>query len=183
MEDAMENSNEQVGGQSSGAAGTTSGQTQSGAGQGLKDQAIAQAHALVDQARTTAQDKVRSAVTTGKTSTVQALSGIAESLSVAGQQLRDQQNGASRFVDQAADRLDKAAKYIDTAEVDDLIQRTESWARSNPALFLGGAFVLGVLGARFLKSSRPAPAWQGSSSSRATFSDREVQTSPVVGDV
>lgn len=176
----MENSNERIGGQSSAAAG---GQTQSGAGQGFKDQAIAQAHSLVDQAKTTAQDKVRSAVTTGKTSTVQALSGVAESLSVAGQQLRDQQNGAGRLVDQAAERLDKAARYLDTAEVDDLVQQTESWARNNPVLFLGGAFVLGVLGARFLKSSRPAVTLPGSNSSRATFSDREVQTSPAVRDV
>lgn len=176
----MESSNEPIDGQSPGAARSTGSQAQSGAGQGLKDQAIAQAHAFVDQAKTTAQDKVRSTVTTGKNSTVEALSGIAQSLSIAGHQLRDQQNGASSFVEQAADRLDKAAKYIDTAEVDDLIQRTESWARSNPALFLGGAFVLGVLGARFLKSSRPALAHQGS---RATFSDREVQSSPVRGDV
>lgn len=143
---------------------------------------MAQVHALVDQANTTAQETVRSTATTGKNSAAEALSGIARSLSTAGHQLRDQQNGVGRFVEQAADRLDKAAKYIDTADVDELLQRTESWARSSPALFLGGAFVLGVLGARFLKSSRPAPAYQGSGARRVTFGDRDVHLPPVRGD-
>ena len=180
----MESSNASMEGQLPGAAERATGsQSLSSAGQGLKDQAIAQAHAFVDQAKTTAQDKVRATVTTGKHSTVEALSGIAQSLSTAGHQLRDQQNGASSFVEQAASRLDRAAKYLDTADADDLIKQTESWARNNPALFLGGAFLLGVLGARFLKSSRPTPVYQGSGASRATFSDREVRSAPVRGDV
>ena len=189
-EGVMESSNEATSGRSYGLGETTGGQAASAnqspgaAGQGLKDQVIEQAHKAVNQAKTTAQDKVRSAVTTGKNSAVEALSGVAQSLLVAGQQLSDQQNVASRFVDQAAERLDKAAQFLDTADVDDLVQRTESWGRRNPALFLGGAFVLGVLGARFLKSSRPAPqrASGGASGIRTTFSDREVQASPVRGD-
>jgi len=62
--------------------------------------------------------------------------------------------------------------------------------RREPALFLGGAFALGLLGARFLKSSRkgeqtyraphtprPSMASEQFSRPRETLSDREVPIS------
>jgi hypothetical protein len=156
--------------------------------QGLKDQALSQAQTLVDQAKTGAQDRVRSAAQGGKASAVDTLSGVAQSLLVAAQQLQDQQKaGVGRIVEQAATRVDDVAKYLDTTEIDELVQRTETWARQNPALFLGGAFVIGVLGARFLKSSRPPNAqannqqnaWQGGGTA-GRFSDREVRPVPSV---
>ena len=73
------------------------------------------------------------------------------------------------------------------AEVEDLVNRTESWARQNPALFLGGAFVIGVLGARFLKSSRPAIPLANTQQNLSQgdgaagrVSDREVRPVPAV---
>jgi len=155
--------------------------------QGVKDQAVAQAQTLVDQAKTTAQDRVRTAAQSGKDSAVDALSGVAQSLLVAGQQLQDQQKGVGRFVEQAAERVDRVAKYLDTAEVEELVERTERWARRNPALFLGSAFALGVLGARFLKTSKPNVSQPGGMQSRAgsavPFSDREVRPVPAVEDL
>ena len=38
-------------------------------------------------------------------------------------------------------------------DVQAIVRDVERYAREQPALFLGGAFVLGLLGARFLKST------------------------------
>jgi hypothetical protein len=172
--------------QRSGAPGSAAGSAQQK--HGLKDQAVSQAQTLVDQAKSGAQDRVRSAAQSSKTSAVDTLSGVAQSLLVAAQQLQDQQKGSvGRIIEQAATRVDDAAKYLDRAEVDELVNKTESWARQNPALFLGGAFVIGVLGARFLKSSRPPTTltttqqtWPQAAGGGPRFSDREVRPTPAM---
>jgi hypothetical protein len=47
------------------------------------------------------------------------------------------------------------------------VSEAEDFARRQPALFLGGAFALGLLGARFLKSSGQQASQGGSSQGRA----------------
>jgi ElaB/YqjD/DUF883 family membrane-anchored ribosome-binding protein len=182
MGNSMESAGQQrqsVGDGSSGAPRITETET------GMKDRAISQGETLIDKAKTTAQDRVRSAVGSRKSQAVETVSGLAQSLLLAGQNLQDQQSPAARLVEQAAERLDRVAQYLETTEPDALVRRTESWARQNPALFIGGAFVVGILGARFLKSSRPEnnlPA-RIDDGSGASFSDREVARSPAVESV
>ena len=137
----------------------------------------AKAHArnVIGEAKDRAQDRVRSAVTQTKTSAATTLGGLAQSLLLSSQTLSDQQNAASRYVEQAAERIEDVARYLETADINDVMRRTENWARKNPPLFIGGALALGILGARFLKSSAPPLGQQGSSMS-TSFSDREVST-------
>jgi len=174
MEERMGDSMEITGSETSqGNAGAQSGAT--GMGQGTSDSASAQAGSLIDKAKSTAQDRVRSAAVNGKTQAVEMVGGLAQSLLLAGQQLQDQQSPAARIVEQAADRLDRVSRYLQNTEPEQLIERTESWARQNPALFIGAAFMVGALGARFLKSSPPATGSNYSGDgSGARFSDREV---------
>jgi hypothetical protein len=42
-----------------------------------------------------------------------------------------------------------------------MVRNVEDFARRQPALFIGGAFMLGLLGARFLKSSAQTDPSQG----------------------
>jgi hypothetical protein len=60
---------------------------------------------------------------------------------------------AAQYVNKAAEQIDRVARYVRTANVDELRDTVESFARREPLLFLGGAFALGMIGARFLKSS------------------------------
>lgn len=53
----------------------------------------------------------------------------------------------------AADQMDRASEYMKDASLRDVLQSTESLARREPLLFLGGAFTLGLIAARFLRSS------------------------------
>ena len=65
----------------------------------------------------------------------------------------DQTSSYAPYADQAANQVQRLAKYLHTHEVNQIVDEAEDWARRDPMLALGGAFVLGLLAARFLKSS------------------------------
>lgn len=55
-------------------------------------------------------------------------------------------------------KAENAAQYLRNKTPRELKDDLDGFARQRPAWFLGGAFVLGLLGARFLKSSeQPLP--------------------------
>ncbi len=62
-------------------------------------------------------------------------------------------NLASPLVEKAADQLDKASQFLQGASPNQILQSVETFARKEPLLFLGGAFVAGLAAGRFLKSS------------------------------
>ena len=62
-------------------------------------------------------------------------------------------NAAAPYVDKAADQLERFSRFLRDKSPGDVVRDVESFARREPLLFLGGAFALGMLGARFLKSS------------------------------
>ena len=61
----------------------------------------------------------------------------------------------SDFSNAAAQKIERAAQYFDRHDINEMYRDVENVARRNPALFLGGAFALGFLAARFLKSASP----------------------------
>ena len=60
---------------------------------------------------------------------------------------------AEKYTDTLAEKIEKASDYIDNREIGEMLGDAERFARRNPAIFIGGAFALGLLLARFLKSS------------------------------
>jgi len=83
------------------------------------------------------------------------LTQTAQALRHAGDDLRQTNGMVAGFVDGAAGQVDNAAQYLRGHSVNDLMTEAEDLARRNSTVFLGGAFVLGILAARFLKSSPP----------------------------
>jgi hypothetical protein len=121
-----------------------------------------QAKELADQVQQKATQRVESGLTKGKSQVAETLHAVNQSLLISGQQLRDRnQQNVSRYVDQLADRVQRTANYLQNTDVSEIVDGTEEFARRRPALFLGGAFALGLLGARFLKSSRRQTAGSG----------------------
>jgi predicted AlkP superfamily pyrophosphatase or phosphodiesterase len=59
----------------------------------------------------------------------------------------------ARYSNQVADRVERASTYLEEHDLDELMVEAEDFARRQPELFIGGAFTLGLLAARFLKSS------------------------------
>ena len=63
--------------------------------------------------------------------------------------------------------LSVVADYVQRADVREMMNEVEDFARRRPAVFIGSAFAVGLLAARFLKSSR-----EGEERSRDRASDR-----------
>ena len=110
---------------------------------------------VASQATEQASQRVESGITRGKDRTARALGAVAQSLRSVGNELRDQdEGGISRFVDRAADRADEMVNRLNNADPNTLIDDIEAFARREPAMFIGGAIAIGIVAARFLKSSR-----------------------------
>lgn len=110
---------------------------------------------VASQATEKAGEQVESGITRGKDRTAKALGAVAQSLRAFGNELRSHdEHGISRFADRAANRADQMANRLNNADPHTLIDDVEDFARREPALFIGGAVAIGLLAARFLKSSR-----------------------------
>lgn len=128
---------------------TMMGQVQEKAGP-MMDEAQHQMKGIADQA----QEQVKSVVTSGKEQAAQSLGSIAEAFRQTGEQLRNQDKPtAAHYTHRMADQVEQISKYLAERDIDQLLEETESFARHQPEIFLGGAFALGLLFARFVKSS------------------------------
>jgi hypothetical protein len=89
-----------------------------------------------------------------KTAASSGIGSVAHAFRQTGHTLRGQeQEGVAQYVEQAADRLEQFSHYLGEHDLRELARDAEQFARREPALFLGGAFAIGMLAARFLKSS------------------------------
>ena len=98
--------------------------------------------------------QAKSQIATQKERAAGQLEGVAQALHQTGQQLREQDQGPiGRYADKAAEQVERFSGFLRERDANELIGEAESLARSRPTVFLGGAFVLGLAAARFLKSS------------------------------
>ncbi len=128
------------------------------------------ANTLLDQAKNTAgqaYDKVAEKATMTlqerKAGVTGGLRSIAGSVRQVGQNL-DQSTDktpiadySARYANKAAAKLEQVAGYFDNRDLRAVSRDVENYARRNPAVFIGTAFAVGLLAARFLKSS-PTPS-------------------------
>ena len=112
---------------------------------------VTQARGVASHLTTQAKDLVTKRVATTQERSSLELTGIAEALRQKGEELHDSMLGP--MVGRAADQVDRASAYLKDASLTDVVRSTERFARREPLLFIGGAFTLGLLCARFLKSS------------------------------
>jgi hypothetical protein len=84
----------------------------------------------------------------------ESVGSLAKALRDTGRTLNESdQRQFGKFAEQAANRLERFSSEIENKSVTELMNDAEDFARREPALFLGGALALGLLAARFLKSS------------------------------
>jgi ElaB/YqjD/DUF883 family membrane-anchored ribosome-binding protein len=82
------------------------------------------------------------------------LGSVAQAVRQSTQPLREQKyDTLARYIEQGADQLEKLSRQIKEKNVEQIVEDAQRFARQRPALFIGAAFALGVVGARFLKSS------------------------------
>lgn len=105
---------------------------------------------IVDRVR----ERAAAELSTQKDRAFDGLGTVAQAVRHSTQQLRDQQHGTlAAYVEQAADQLERVARQLREKDVGELMDDAQRLARRQPAVFIGSAFALGLVGARFLKSS------------------------------
>jgi len=112
-----------------------------------------------------ATDKVASGLDTGKARAADELGRVADALRQTGDKLRGDNAGSAveGYIASAASQVDRFSSYVRSTSVRDMVGNVERFARQQPTLFVGGAFMLGLLGARFLKSSSDSGASRSAS--------------------
>jgi ElaB/YqjD/DUF883 family membrane-anchored ribosome-binding protein len=124
---------------------------------GLLDQAKEKAGQAYDSVAEKASTKLEEQ----KGSLSGGLSSVATSVRKVGANLKDSESegGLAKYTaeysDVAAQKIEQVADYLERKDMKGMYRDVENFARSNPAIFIGGAFAIGLLAARFLKSSNP----------------------------
>ena len=127
----------------------------------VKDQVVGQAKSTLQQAR----DRASSSLGESKGQFAEQFGTIAAALRRTTEHLRseDQQRIAG-LTESVARQVDEVATYLRNKDARAMRADLENLARRQPALMLGGALVLGLIGARFLKSSQRDSRVRGSQS-------------------
>lgn len=125
--------------------------------EGLKQSLGNAADTAMDSGREavgSAQGRIRSLLEQQTDRAADQLGGVATALHKAAGQLNSENNGTvAHYAEQAADRVERVADLLRHSSLDDIVGEVEGFARRQPELFIGGAFALGFLAARFVKSS------------------------------
>ena len=129
-------------------------------GQEAVSQAQEQAVKIVSQAK----EQVTASVKTQTARGANVATVLSSTLHDAGSQLREQDETAiATYLDQAADQVEQVGTMLDNQDYGQLIGTVQGFARRQPVLFFAAAVAVGVVGARFLRSS----ASQSSESSQS----------------
>jgi hypothetical protein len=116
----------------------------------VKDQVVDQARSSFRQAR----DRAASSLTDSRVQAADQLGGMATAFRRTSEHLRaEDQRRAADFTEALAERVERASSYLRDRNLGAIRQDLETLARREPALMLGVGFALGLLGARFFKSS------------------------------
>lgn len=114
-----------------------------------------------------AQGRIRSLLEQQTGRAADQLGGVANALHKAAEQLNQENGGVvADYAEQAAGRVERVADMLRDANVDDIVGEVESFARRQPEVFIGAAFAVGFLAARFIKSSSDRRMHRASTSLR-----------------
>lgn len=68
---------------------------------------------------------------------------------------------ASRYIRQAADQIDTVAEAVRTKDLREAVSDVQDFARRQPAIFFGGALLLGFAAVRMFKTNGPGASRNG----------------------
>lgn len=117
-----------------------------------------QAKETAGQAYGKVTEQAASQIVTQKDNLAHGLANIAGSVRQFGESLREGEKETpiasltAKYGDSLASQVEQVSNYLEKKDLRDLVKDLEVFARRNPAVFIGGAFALGIAAARFLKS-------------------------------
>jgi len=128
---------------------------------------LEKAKSTAGEAYGTVTEKATSKLEEGKVGLSGGLSSVADSVRRVADGLNESPDAgpvadySARYAQSAAEKLEAAAGYFESQDLAAISRDVESFARRNTAIFLGAAFALGILAARFIKSSPSASEPRG----------------------
>lgn len=135
-----------------------------------KDALVETAQQLKERVTSTSQnvkEKAQSVLDEGKGKITSSLDAVASTLGKTTESLQSNELGQlAPYGEKLQYWTQGLSDYLKNANASDILRDAESLARRQPAVFLGGAFVVGLLAARFLKSSSAQASEQYASGMR-----------------
>lgn len=109
----------------------------------------------MDNLKDTVKQRATAQLDTQKGRATDSLAAVASAVRHTSGHLRaDQHDTIAQYIDSAADQLERFSTTIRNKDVNELMRDARQLARRQPALFVAGTFAVGLLAARFLKSSQ-----------------------------
>jgi hypothetical protein len=107
---------------------------------------------IVDRVKETAAAQL----TTQKDRGIDAIGSVTQAVRSSSQKLRDEHHETiASYVEKTADQIENWSRQLREKDVNELLDDVQRLARRQPAVFIGSAFAIGLVAARFLKSSSP----------------------------
>jgi hypothetical protein len=133
-----------------------------------------------------ASEQVTSRLDMGKEYVAETVTGLAQALRQTGQHLREDgsQPMLAQYADRGAEKIEHFGGYLRRRDTSQLVADVEGFARRRPIAFAGGAFALGMLAVRSLRSKSQPQGYSPSSGSTSygTSQSRQMPgTRPMMG--
>jgi hypothetical protein len=102
------------------------------------------------------REQVNARLSSQKDRALDGVGGVTEAIRRTSQTLRDNQHDTvAQYLEQALGQVDRFAETLRQKDIKELMVGAQRLARRRPGVFVGSAFALGLISARFFKSSRP----------------------------
>jgi hypothetical protein len=116
------------------------------------------------------KDSASAQLSSQKDRGIDAINSVAGAVRSSTQRLRDEQHDTlAGYVENAADQIESWSRRLREKDMDELLRDVQRFARRQPAVFIGSAFAVGIVAARFLKSSPPQNRLRSSGERREQF--------------
>lgn len=109
------------------------------------------------------RDAASDRLSTQKHRASEGIDGVAQALRETTGRLNEKGHASvADYAEQAADRLEQFSRRLEEQDLDEVLRSAQRFARSQPWVFIGAAFGVGLFAARFFKSSseRRDVGWQ-----------------------
>lgn len=115
----------------------------------VKDKVGAQA----EEAKKQAGEQAKQGFDQGKGQVVSQISSVAQAFRKTSEQLREEDQGdLAGYTERIAEQVERVSDYLEGKGLRGVAGDLETLARQRPGLFVGGALVVGLVAARFLRS-------------------------------
>lgn len=116
---------------------------------------------MASDALTQIKDKTNDVLSEQRSNLTSGIKDVAGSIRKVAENLEDANQSSNvgkmtvQYGTNFAQGLEKFSNYVENTNLKDLARDVETFARRQPTLFVAGAFALGLIAARFLKTAHP----------------------------